>query len=85
MHVGPPPVLVELRETQHPESHRLPGQHFAPVVPHAVQRALTDVAVEVAVEVDVEEQKMLGPLHALPAQQGALAPPQSVQMPALTV
>jgi len=72
-----PPYLV----IQHPEVHRLPGQHLAPVVPQAVQRADTDVAVEV--DVEVEEQKALGPLQTLPTQHGPPDAPHRVQVPSV--
>lgn len=50
-----------------------------------MQRALdVAVAVEVAVEVKVEEQKVPACLQVFPEQQGPLAEPQSVQVPALT-
>ncbi len=76
---------MEFLETQQPDAHRLPGQHFWPVAPQAVQRAVTEVAVLVAVEVEVDEQKVLACVQVLPAQQGPLAEPQNVQVPALTL
>jgi hypothetical protein len=71
--------------TQQPEAHKLPGQHFWLGAPHAVQRADTDVAVVVAVEVEVDEQKVLACVQVLPAQHGPLAEPQTVQVPALVL
>jgi hypothetical protein len=57
----------------------LPGQHFSPVVPQVVQRAETDVAVEV----EVDEQKLFGPVQILSAQHGPPVVPHKVQVPAL--
>jgi hypothetical protein len=54
-------------------------------VPQATQRDETEVAVEVAVEVEVDEQNAPEPVHLLPAQQGPLAEPQIVHTPALTL
>ena len=55
------------RETQQPLVHRLPPQHWEPVLPHFAQREL--------------EQAVLASVQTLPAQQGPPVLPHRAQMP----